>query len=108
MKKRLLKIKWENLLFILFIPLAINQFKLAHIDFKIASIVFSLLLYGGFYLVIQMIRQEALESVKDEIEQPIIKTLTNPLNEYLSTKKRDYLNKRYINDQAYILRASFK
>lgn len=108
MKKRLLKIKWENILLMLFIPLAIIQFIKAHMEYKALSICMSFVLYGGCYLVLQMSRKEALLNVKDEIEQPIIKTLLKPVYEIISTKKRDYPNKRYINDQAYILRASFK
>ena len=108
MKKRLLKIKWENILLILFIPLAIIQFNKAHIDFKLLSIAMSLTLYGGFYIVVQMSRKEALLNVKDEIEQPIISTLLNPIMSYLKAQKKRLSNKRYINDQAYILRASFK
>lgn len=88
MKKRLLKIKWENLLLMLFIPLAIIQFYKAHIDYKLVSVIMSLILYGGFYLVVQMTRQEALLNVKDEIEQPIIKTLLNPIMIYLKTQKK--------------------
>lgn len=108
MKKRLLKIKWENILLMLFIPLAIIQFLKAHIDFKLISVLMSLTLYGGFYIVVQMSRKEALLNVKDEIEQPIISTLLNPIMIYLKTQKKRLSNKRYINDQAYILRASFK
>ena len=88
MKKRLLKVKWENILLTLFIPLAIIQFLKASIDFKLVSIVMSLTLYGGFYLVVQMTRQEALLSVKDEIEQPIISTLLNPIMIYIKTQKK--------------------
>ena len=104
MKKRLLKIKWENILLMLFIPLAIIQFLKAHIDFKLISVLMSLTLYGGFYIVVQMSRKEALLNVKDEIEEPILK----PLLDYLQAQKKRLQNKRYINDQAYILRASFK
>ena len=88
MKKRLLKIKWENILLLLFIPLAIIQFYKAHIDLKLLSICMSLLLYGGFYLVVQMTRQEALLNAKDEIEQPIISTLLNPIMIYIKTQKK--------------------
>lgn len=88
MRKRLLKIKWENVLLTLFIPLAIIQFLKASIDFKLVSIVMSLTLYGGFYTVVQMTRQEALLSVKDEIEQPIISTLLNPIMIYIKTQKK--------------------
>ena len=88
MKKRLLKIKWENALIVLFIPIATNQFIKAHTDFKILSLFMSLLLVGGYYIVIQMIRQEALLNVKDEIEQPIFKTLFNPLLQYMETQKK--------------------
>lgn len=108
MKKRLLKIKWENLLLMLFIPLAIIQFFKAHIDFKLASIIMSFTLYGGLYIVVQMTRKEALLELKDEIEQPIISTLLNLVMSYLKAQKKRLSNKRYINDQAYILRASFK
>lgn len=108
MKKRLLKIKWENILLMLFIPLAIVQFIKAHIDFRIISIIISLVLYGGFYVVIQMIRKEALLEVKDEVEKPIFSTLLKPIIIYIKTQKKRLSNKRYINDQAYILRASFK
>ena len=88
MRKRLLKIKWENILLTLFIPLAIIQFLKASIDFKLVSIVMSLTLYGGFYIVVQMTRQEALLSVKDEIEQPIISTLLNPIMIYIKAQKK--------------------
>lgn len=88
MKKRLLKVKWENLLLILFIPLAIIQFYKAHIDFKIVSILMSLILYGGFYLVVYISRKEALLNVKDEIEEPIIQTLLNPIMIYLKAQKK--------------------
>lgn len=88
MRKRLLKIKWENILLTLFISLAIIQFLKASIDFKLVSIVMSLTLYGGFYIVVQMTRQEALLSVKDEIEQPIISTLLNPIMIYLKAQKK--------------------
>ena len=88
MKKRLLKIKWANILLTLFIPLAIIQFLKASIDFKLVSIVMSLTLYGGFYIVVQMTRQEALLSVKDEIEQPIISTLLNPIMIYIKAQKK--------------------
>lgn len=112
MKKRLLKIKWENILLMLFIPLATEQFLKAHIDFKLVSIIMSLTLYGGFYIVVQMTRKEALLNVKDEIEKPILKPLLNYLNSYVygfkSIKKEIIKQARYINDQAYILRASFK
>ena len=87
-KKRLLKVKWENLLLILFIPLAIIQFYKAHIDFKIVSILMSLILYGGFYLVVYISRKEALLNVKDEIEEPIIQTLLNPIMIYLKAQKK--------------------
>ena len=108
MKKRLLKIKWGNILLMLFIPLAIVQFIKAHIDFRIISIIISLVLYGGFYVVIQMIRKEALLEVKDEVEKPIFSTLLKPIIIYIKTQKKRLSSKRYINDQAYILRASFK
>lgn len=112
MKKRLLKIKWENILLMLYIPLAIEQFIKAHIDFKLISILTSLTLYGGFYIVVQMTRKEALLNVKDEIEKPILKPLLNYLYSYVygfkSIKKEIIKQARYINDQAYILRASFK
>ena len=108
MKKRLLKIKYENITLILFIPLAIIQFNKAHIDYKIMSVLMSLLLYGGTYLIIYMTRKEALLNVKDEIETPVFKTILEYAIAYIKTQKKRLSNKRYINDQAYILRARFK
>lgn len=64
-KKMLLMIKWENIALCLFIPLAIIQFNKAHIDFKIVSIITSLVLYGGTYLMIYVSRKEALQELKD-------------------------------------------
>lgn len=58
------------------------------IDYKLLSVCISLTLYGGFYLVVQMTRKEALLSVKDEIEQPIISTLLNPIMIYLKAQKK--------------------
>lgn len=108
MKKRLLKIKYENIALLLFIPLAIIQFLKANIDYKAISIMMSLTLYGGTYLIINMTRKEALLSVKDEIEKPIIKTLLKYLYQLIDKKKEIIKQARNINDQAYILRASFK
>ena len=88
MRKRLLKIKWENCLLLLFIPLAISQFIKANIDYKLASIVLSLTFYGGFYLITLLARKEALLNVKDEIEKPIIRTLLNPIMDYLDAQKK--------------------
>lgn len=90
MKKRLLKRKWENILLMLFIPLAIEQFIKAHIDFKIISIIMSLVLYGGFYVVVQMMRKEPLLEVEDEVEKPIFSTLLKLIIIYIKTQKRDY------------------
>ena len=102
MKKRLLKVKYENIALILLIPLAIIQFLKANADYKVSSLLISLMIYGGTYLTIYTTRKEALLSVKDEIEKPIIKTLLTGI------KKEIIKQARNINDQAYILRASFK
>ena len=52
------RIKWENIFLILISPLAIIQFIKAAEEFKIASIIMSITLYVGFYLIIKMIRKE--------------------------------------------------
>ena len=52
------RIKWENIFMILISPLAIIQFIKAAEEFKIASIIASITLYGGFYLIIKTIRKE--------------------------------------------------
>lgn len=52
------RIKWENIFLILISPLAIIQFIKAAEGFKIASIIPSIILYGGFYLTIKTIRKE--------------------------------------------------
>ena len=52
------RIKWENIFLILISPLAIIQFIKAAEEFKIASIIMSIILYGGFYLIIKMMRIE--------------------------------------------------
>lgn len=112
MRKRLLKVKWENVLLLLFIPLSVIQFIKANIDFKILSLLLDLVMYGGFYLVVQTARKEALQKVKYEIDKPILEPLLNYLCSYVygfrSIKKEIIKQARYINDQAYILRASFK
>lgn len=54
------RIKWENIFLMLIIPLAIEQFIRAGEGFKIASIIMSMTLYGGFYYIIKMIRKEGL------------------------------------------------
>lgn len=87
MKKHLLKVKWENVLLMLLIPLTITQILKAHSSVKVFSFLASITLYGGFYTTIQMIRQEALLKVKDEIEKPIFSTLLNPILNYIGTKK---------------------
>lgn len=111
MKKTLLKIKYENVLLMMFIPVAIIQFLKAHIDFKLVSILSSLTLYGGVCMVVKMIRLEALENIRNEIETPILEPILKYLNAYVISfrqiKKEVIKQARYINDQAYILRASF-
>ena len=52
------RIKWENIFLILISPLPIIQFIKAAEGFKIVSIIMSITLYGGFYLIIKMIRKE--------------------------------------------------
>ena len=52
------RIKWENIFLILISPLAIIQFIKAAEGFKIASIIMSITLYAGFYLIIKTIRKE--------------------------------------------------
>ena len=52
------RIKWENIFLILISPLLIIQFIKAAEGFKIASIIMSITLYVGFYLIIKMIRKE--------------------------------------------------
>lgn len=107
MKKTLLKIKYENILLMLFIPVAIIQFLKAHIDFKLVSIFASLTLYGGVCIVVKMIRLEALENIRDAILEPILKYLNAYVISFRQIKKEVIKQARYINDQAYILRASF-
>ena len=52
------RIKWENIFLILISPVAIIQFIKAAEGFKIASIIMSITLYAGFYLIIKMTRKE--------------------------------------------------
>ena len=52
------RIKWEKIFLILISPLAIIQFVKAAEGFKIVSIIMSITLYGGFYLIIKMTRKE--------------------------------------------------
>jgi hypothetical protein len=54
------RIKWENIFLLLIIPVAIIQFTRAGEGFKIASIIMSMTLYGGFYYIIRTIRKEGL------------------------------------------------
>jgi hypothetical protein len=54
------RIKWENIFLLLIIPVAIIQFFKAAEGFKIASIIMSTTLYGGFYYIIRTIRKEGL------------------------------------------------
>ena len=54
------RIKWENIFLLLIIPVAIIQFIKAGEGFKIASIIMSITLYGGFYYIIRTIRKEGL------------------------------------------------
>lgn len=51
------RIKWENVYLLLIIPFPIIQYFKSAEGFKIASIMTSLILYGGFYLTIKMIRK---------------------------------------------------
>lgn len=70
--KKLYSIKYENILIALFIPLSIVQFIKASIDFKILSILMSLILYGGLALSIRVGRKEALEEIKNGTYEPLL------------------------------------
>lgn len=107
MKKRLLKIKWENILLMLFTPLAIEQFIKAHIDFKIISIIMSLVLYGGFYVVVQMMRKEALLEVKGEAEKPIFSTLLKPIIIYIKTQKKEIIKQAIYKRPSLYIKSKF-
>ena len=52
------RIKWENVYLLLIIPFPIIQYFKAAEGFKIVSIIMSITLYGGFYLIIKMTRKE--------------------------------------------------
>lgn len=116
--KKLYKIKWENILLMLFIPLAIIQFNKAHIDFKLVSVLMSLTLYGGLALSVRIGRKEVLEEIKNGTYEPLIDIseevkaiklfIKNTNKAFKGIKKEVIKQARYINDQAYILRASFK
>lgn len=95
-KKMVLMIKWENIALCLFIPLAIIQFLKAHIDFKILSILMSLVLYGGTYLTIYISRKETLEELR-HIKVISITTLVN--NVIMATKKEIIKQASYKDDQ---------
>lgn len=51
------RIKWENIYLILILPVPVIQYFKAAEGFKIISILASLILYGGFYFIIKMIRK---------------------------------------------------
>lgn len=111
---RLLKVKWENILLLMMIPLTISQFIKASSDFKLLSIVMSLTLYGGLALSIRVARKETLEEIKRGTYEPLIdisegkEDLLKVIRPLKAIKKEVIKRARYINDQAYILRASFK
>lgn len=87
MKKTLLLIKWENITLLLLIPLAIIQFLKAHIDYKLISILASLVLYGGTYLMIYVSRKEALEELKDVKAKPILEPIKRYINNCIAIFK---------------------
>ena len=116
--KQLYKIKWENILLILFIPLAIIQFNKAHIDYKSVSVLMSITLYGGLALSVRIGRKEVLQEIKNGTYEPLVDLseeaeaiklfIRNTIKVFKGIKKEVIKQARYINDQAYILRASFK
>lgn len=111
---KLLKVKWENIILLMMIPLTISQFIKASSDFKLLSIVMSLTLYGGLALSIRVGRKETLEEIKRGTYEPLIdisevkEDLLKLIRPLKAIKKEVIKRARYINDQAYILRASFK
>lgn len=108
--KKIYSIKYEKLLLALFIPLGIIQILKANEDFKLTSIIFSFILYGGLALVIRVCRKEALEEIKNNTYEPLLDIEEMLTKAYIfiyrlkKIKKRSYQNAKYINDQAYILR----
>ena len=116
--KQLYKIKWENILLMLFIPLAIIQFNKAHIDFKLVSVLMSITLCSGLALCIRIGRKEVLQEIKNGTYEPLVDLseedeaiklfIKNTIKVFKNIKKEVIKQARYINDQAYILRASFK
>lgn len=108
MKKRLLRIKWENILLLFCIPLAIIQFLKASTDYRITSILLSFILYGGTYMTLQITRQEALLNNVYETEKPILKPILNMIYAFIDTKKEIIKQAIYKRPSLYILRACFK
>jgi len=51
------RIRWEILFLIAMVPVAVIQFVKAAPGFKLLSIIMSITLYGGFALIIYMIRK---------------------------------------------------
>ena len=78
----------------------------------------SLILYGGLALSIRVGRKEALEEIKNGTYEPLVDLseeaeaiklfIKNTIKVFKNIKKEVIKQARYINDQAYILRASFK
>ena len=116
--KQLYKIKWENILLMLFIPLAIIQFNKAHIDFKLVSVLMSITLCSSLAISIRIVRKEVLQEIKNGTYEPLVDLseeaeaiklfIKNTIKVFKNIKKEVIKQARYINDQAYILRASFK
>lgn len=103
MKKTLLKVKYENIALLLFIPLAIIQFLKANIDYKLLSVLMSITLYGGAYLTILIARKEALIELKDEIAEPILK----PVIEYLKAQKKEIIKQAIYKRPSLYIKSKF-
>ena len=97
--KTLLLVKWENIALTLFIPVAIIQFYKAHIDYKLLSVLMSLVLYGGTYLTIIVSRKEALQELRNIKPITSLTIITNIRYLVKSIQKEINIHTRYKDDQ---------
>lgn len=101
---KLLKIKVENVLALLYLPLGISNITKANADYLLLSIIMQAILIGGFILAVKVGRYELIRDIKEgyyneeiaelkkaiasfrRVKRTIAKTLTGIKKEVIGSK----------------------
>ena len=83
---KLLKIKVENVLALLYLPLGISNITKANADYLLLSIIMQATLIGGFILAVKIGRHELIRDIKEGYYNEEIEELEKAIASFRRTK----------------------